>query len=118
MTQAYEESYAASQQDFSNSWAELSQTIGSLLLPAMTAAMDGLTDFINGVQIGVDSFGLNIQTMANQLKACILEIGISLLEHLASTFADKIMPNLDSTLQGMKQAHKETIEYIQTMKAN
>lgn len=114
VTQAYEESYAASQQDFSNSWAELSQTIGSLLLPAMTAAMDGLTDFINGVQIGVDSFGLNIQTMANQLKACILEIGISLLEHLANLpFADKIMPNLDSTLQGMKQAHKETIEYIQ-----
>ena len=35
--QAYEESYAAMQQDLSNSWKELSQTIGSKVLPALSS---------------------------------------------------------------------------------
>lgn len=41
--QAYEESYAAMQQDLSNSWKELSQTIGSEVLPALSS----VTDFTN-----------------------------------------------------------------------
>lgn len=114
VTTAYENSYQASQQDFSNSWAELSQTIGSLVLPAMTTAMDGLNSFITQVQLGADNFGLNVQTMANQLKSFFLEVGISILENLANIpFADKIIPNLDSTLQQMKESHKSTIDYIQ-----
>lgn len=41
--QAYEESYEAMQQDLSNSWKELSQTIGSEVLPALSS----VTDFTN-----------------------------------------------------------------------
>ncbi|MBC5995462.1 hypothetical protein EAI30_16355 [Romboutsia ilealis] len=41
--QAYEESYAAMQQDLSNSWKELSQTIGREVLPALSS----VTDFTN-----------------------------------------------------------------------
>lgn len=111
---AYENSYQASQQDFSNSWSELSQTLGSMLLPVLTAVMDSLTRVINVSKLAVTNFGIQVQTWAKQLKVFFQEIGISILESLASLpFAEKIMPNLDSTLSSMKASHEETIKYIQ-----
>lgn len=114
VTQAYENSYQASQQDFSNSWNELSQTLGTIFLPLLTSVMDALTGAINDAQAGVSNFGMACQVFANQLKAFFLEVGISILENLAKLpLADQIMPNLNSTLEQMKESHKSTIDYIQ-----
>lgn len=111
---AYENSYQASQQDFSNSWSELSQTLGSLVLPLLTEVMNSLTRVINVTKISLSTFGIQIQTWSNQLKAFFQEVGIGILESLASLpFAEKIIPNLDSTLSSMRTNHEETIKYIQ-----
>lgn len=115
VTTAYENSYQASQQDFSNSWSELSQTLGSMVLPLLTEIMNSLTRVINLSKLSVTNFGIQIQTWSNQLKAFFQEVGIGILESLASLpFAEKIMPNLDSTLTSMKTNHEETIKYIQS----
>ena len=114
VTTAYENSYQASQQDFSNSWSELSQTLGSMVLPLLTEIMNSLTRVINVSKLSVTNFGIQVQTWANQLKAFFQEVGISMLESLANLpFAEKIMPNLDSTLSSMKTNHEEIIKYIQ-----
>lgn len=114
VTTAYENSYQASQQDFSSSWSELSQTLGSMVLPLLTEIMNSLTRVINVSKLSVINFGIQVQTWANQLKAFFQEVGISMLESLASLpFAEKIMPNLDSTLSSMRTNHEETIRYIQ-----
>lgn len=114
VTTAYENSYQASQQDFSNSWSELSQTLGSLVLPLLTEVMNSMTRVINVTGISLSTFGIQIQTWSNQLKAFFQEVGIGILESLANLpFAEKIMPNLDSTLSSMKTNHEETIKYIQ-----
>ena len=114
VTTAYENSYQASQQDFSNSWYELSQTLGSMVLPLLTEVMNSLTRVINVTGISLSTFGIQIQIWSNQLKAFFQEVGIGILESLANLpFAEKIMPNLDSTLSSMKTNHEETIKYIQ-----
>ena len=114
VTTAYENSYQASQQDFSNSWVELSQTLGSMILPLLTEIINSLTRVINVSKLSVTNFGIQVQTWANQLKAFFQEIGISILESLAKLpFTEKVMPNLDSTLYSMKTNHEETIKYIQ-----
>lgn len=114
VTTAYENSYQASQQDFSNSWNELIQTIGSGVLPVLTAAIDTFQNIINTCTIVATNFGLQIQTTMNQFKAFFLELGISILETLAKLpFAETIMPGLNSTLESMKTSHAQTIDYIQ-----
>ncbi|CEP39722.1 phage tail tape measure protein [Paraclostridium sordellii] len=114
VTTAYENSYQASQQDFSNSWEQLKQTIGSGVLPVLTAVIDTFQNIIDTCTIVATNFGLQIQTTMNQFKAFFLELGIGILETLAKLpFAEKIMPNLNSTLESMKTNHAETIDYIQ-----
>src|SRR5699024_4190731 len=84
VTGAYEGSYQASQQDFSSSWNELKETIGSGVLPILTTVMDTFNLLFSSIGLGVSNVVLNVQTMANQLKAFFLEIKIKLLE----TFVD------------------------------
>ncbi|MEG1142665.1 MAG: hypothetical protein RSE41_09535, partial [Clostridia bacterium] len=114
VTTAYEGSYQASQQDFSNSWNELTKTIGSGVLPVLTSVIDIFQNIIDTCTIVATNFGLQIQTSMNQFKAFFLGLGISILETLSKLpFTDAIMPNLDSTLASMETSHSKTIDYIQ-----
>lgn len=114
VTTAYEGSYQASQQDFSNSWNELTQTIGSMVLPILTEIINSFNRVITVSQLSASNFGIQMQVWSNQLKSFFLEVGISILENLAKLpFAEKMLPNLNSTLESMKTNHSNTIDYIQ-----
>lgn len=114
VTGAYEGSYQASQQDFSNSWNELKETIGSGVLPILTTVMDTFNLLFSSIGLGVSNVVLNVQTMANQLKAFFLEIKIKLLETFVDNpIAEKMFPGMEDRLATAKQQHEETINYIQ-----
>lgn len=114
VTTAYEGSYEASQQDFSNSWNELKQTIGSGVLPILTTVMDTFNLLFTSVGLGVSSVVLNVQTMANQLKAFFQEIQIGILETFVDNpIAEKLFPGMEERLATAKTQHEETINYIQ-----
>ncbi len=114
VTGAYEGSYEASQQDFSNSWNELKQTIGSGVLPILTTVMDTFNLLFTSVGLGVSSVVLNVQTMANQLKAFFQEIHISILETFVDNpIAEKLFPGMEERLVAAKTQHEKTINYIQ-----
>lgn len=114
VTGAYEGSYQASQQDFSNSWNELKETIGSGVLPILTTVMDTFNLLFSSVGLGVSSAVLNVQTMANQIKAFFQEIQISILETFVNNpIAEKLFPGMEERLATAKQQHEETINYIQ-----
>lgn len=114
VTTAYENSYQASQQDFSNSWNELKETIGSGVLPILTTVMDTFNLLFSSVGLGVSNVVLNVQTMANQIKAFFQEIQISILETFVNNpIAEKLFPGMEERLATAKQQHEETINYIQ-----
>lgn len=114
VTTAYEGSYEASQQDFSNSWNELKQTIGSGVLPILTTVMDTFNLLFTSVGLGVSSVVLNVQTMANQLKAFFEEIQIGILETFVDNpIAEKLFQGMEERLATAKTQHEETINYIQ-----
>ncbi|SCI12548.1 Phage-related minor tail protein [uncultured Clostridium sp.] len=114
VTTAYEGSYEASQQDFSNSWNELKQTIGSGVLPILTTVMETFNLLVNSMSLGISSIVLNIQTMANQLKAFFQEIQIGILETFVDNpIAEKLFPGMEERLATAKTQHEETINYIQ-----
>ncbi len=115
VNQAYDETYEKSKRELSGQWQELTTTLGTWVVPALTAILDSLNRVITVSGISVNTFGIQIQTWANQLKAFFQEVGIGILESLATLpFAEKIMPNLDSALEQMKINHEETIKYIQS----
>lgn len=114
VTGAYEGSYQASQQDFSNSWNELKETIGSGVLPILTTVMETFNLLFSSIGLGVSNVVLNVQTMANQLKAFFQEIQISILETFVNNpIAEKLFPGMEERLATAKQQHEETINYIQ-----
>lgn len=114
VNQAYDETYEKSKRELSGQWTQLTTTLGTWVVPALTAIIESLNRVITVSELSVTNFGIQIQTWANQLKAFFQEVGISMLESLATLpFAEKIMPNLDSTLSSMKTKHEETIKYIQ-----
>ncbi|MGL5642083.1 MAG: phage tail tape measure protein, partial [Paraclostridium sp.] len=114
VTTSFEGSYQASQQDFSNSWEQLKQTIGSGVLPILTTVMDTFNLLFTSVSLGVSNVVLNVQTMANQLKAFFQEIQISILETFVNNpIAEKLFPGMEERLATAKTQHEETINYIQ-----
>lgn len=114
VNQAYDETYEKSKRELSGQWTQLTTTLGTWVVPALTAIIESLNRVITVSELSVTNFGIQIQTWSNQLKSFFLEVGISILENLAQLpFAEKIMPNLDSTLSSMKTNHEETIRYIQ-----
>lgn len=114
VNQAYDETYEKSKRELSGQWTQLTTTLGTWVVPALTAIIESLNRVITVSELSVTNFGIQIQTWANQLKAFFQEVGISMLESLATLpFSEKIMPNLDSTLSSMKTNHEETIKYIQ-----
>lgn len=114
VTGAYEGSYEASQQDFSNSWNELKETIGSGVLPILTTVMETFNLLFSSMGLGISNIVLNIQIMANQLKAFFQEIQISILETFVDNpIAEKLFPGMEDRLETAKQKHEETINYIQ-----
>lgn len=114
VNQAYDETFEKSKRELSGQWTQLTSTLGSLVIPILTQIIESLNRVMTVSQLSVTNFGIQIQTWANQLKAFFQEVGIGILESLANLpFAQKIMPNLDSTLSSMKTNHEETIRYIQ-----
>ena len=114
VNQAYDETYEKSKRELSGQWTQLTTTLGSWVVPALTAIVESLNRVITVSELAVTNFGIQVQTWSNQLKAFFQEIGISILESLANLpFAEKIMPNLYSTLSSMRASHEETIKYIQ-----
>ena len=61
-------SYEASQQDFSN-MDDLTQTIGSAVLPIMTEIINSLNRVITISQLTASNFGIQMQVWSNQLKS-------------------------------------------------
>ena len=115
VTGAYEDSYEASQQDFSNSWNDLKETIGSSVLPILITVMDTFNLLFSSMKLGVSNILLHIQTMSNQLKAFFLELKIKLLETFVDNpIAEKMFPGMEERLEKAKAEHEETIDYIQS----
>lgn len=114
VTGAYEGSYEASQQDFSNSWNDLKETIGSGVLPILTTVMDTFNLLFSSIGLGVSNVVLHVQTMANQIKAFFLELKIKLLETFVDNpIAEKMFPGMEERLATARTEHEQTINYIQ-----
>lgn len=114
VTGAYEGSYEASQQDFSNSWNDLKETIGSGVLPILTTVMDTFNLLFSSIGLGVSNVVLHVQTMANKIKAFFLELKIKLLETFVDNpIAEKMFPGMEERLATARTEHEQTINYIQ-----
>lgn len=64
---AYEDSYQAMQQDLSNKWNELTQTIGSKALPAITSIIDTTTKVIQSIGLIPDASSRFFTQMGNDI---------------------------------------------------
>ena len=76
--------------------------------------MDTFNLLFSSIGLGVSNVVLNVQTMANQLKAFFLEIKIKLLETFVDNpIAEKMFPGMEERLATAKTEHEQTINYIQ-----
>ena len=117
--QAYEESYAAMQQDLSNSWKELSQTIGSEVLPALT----NVTDFTNNT-IKILSFlpsafkflGNDIanifEGMRGKFYEFILSVGNGIADFADTIGVDEMADSIRKGCESIDEEHKALSQRI------
>ena len=109
--QAYEESYAAMQQDLSNSWKELSQTIGSEVLPALTNVTDFTNNTIKTLSFLPSAFtflGNDIANVFEGMRGKFYEFILGIGNGIAD-FADTIGMNemADSIRKGCESIDEE-----------
>ena len=120
---AFEGSYEASKQDLSNSWNELTTTIGSGTVPALTWVIDLFNDILATVMNLGPLYKNTLALMGNDLSqwslgavgkfkefeiACI-EGAIKIAEALGK---DEWASKWKENLEGAKQSHSETVKKI------
>lgn len=121
--EAFEGSYEASKQDLSNSWNDLTETVGSKCIPILT----WVVDILNAIAVTVLNigplFGNMLALMGNDVAqwslgavgkfqefqiACI-EGAIKIAQALGK---DEWADTWQSNLEGVKQKHSETVDKI------
>lgn len=121
--EAFEGSYEAAKQDLSNSWNELTTTIGSGAVPALTWVIDLFNDILATVMNLGPLYKNTLALMGNDLSqwclgavgkfkefeiACI-EGAIKIAEALGK---DEWASKWKENLEGAKQSHSETVKKI------
>lgn len=121
--QAYEESYQAMQQDLSNEWNELTQTIGSGVLPTLTKVIDfagkivesmGLIPFATTATF--TKMGNDIGNVFDGALAKVLEFVMSAGEGI-SDFADFVgmddwADSIDERMEDVKGTYNNLVDNI------
>lgn len=122
---AYEDSYEAMKQDLTQSWSELTQMIGSEVLPGLKAIVDALIAIPFNMEVAGQQISLSWEWAMAHLSNTWLgfqgvfqEGLISILEGLQQS-ADKlgmkgIAESMGQSIDSMKSKHSELVEEIKT----
>lgn len=117
--QAYEESYAAMQQDLSNSWKELSQTIGSKVLPKLTDVMEFTNNTIKILSFLPSAFtylGNDIDNvfegMRGKFYEFILGVGSGMADFADTIGMDEMADSLREWGKSIDEEHKALSQRI------
>lgn len=122
---AYEGSYEAMTQDLSQSWDELTQTIGSAVLPSLLEIVEALLTIPFNMELAGTQMSLSWEWVMSQLdNAWLGFIGgfhegiINILEASESAASalgmDGVAEKLSSNVDSMKSKHDELVEKIKT----
>lgn len=122
---AYEGSYEAMTQDLSQSWDELTQTIGSAVLPSLLEIVQALLAIPFNMELAGTQMTLSWEWVMSQLdNAWLGFVGgvqegiINILEASESATStlgmDGVAEKLSSNVDSMKSKHDELVEKIKT----
>ena len=121
--QAYEESYQAMQQDLSNEWNELTQTIGSGVLPTLTKVIDFAGKIVESMGLIPFATTATFTKMGNDIGnafdgalAKVLEFVMSAGEGI-SDFADFVgmddwADSIDERMEDVKGTYNNLVDNI------
>ena len=123
--QAYEGSYEAMQQDLTQSWDELTQNIGSAVLPSLLDIVKALNTIpfhmeLAGTQMSM-SWDWVIAHLSNAwygFYGVIQEVLISIMQAIESASSamgmDEVAQSMSTNIDKMKGKHDELVEKIKT----
>lgn len=123
--QAYEGSYEAMQQDLTQSWDELTQNIGSAVLPTLLDVVKSLNTIpfhmeLAGTQMSM-SWDWVIAHLSNAwygFYGVIQEVLISIMQAIESASSamgmDEVAQSMSTNIDKMKGKHDELVEKIKT----
>lgn len=117
--QAYEESYEAMQQDLSNEWKELSQTLGSMVIPGLSNVMyytNKVMDTLKLLPMAFQFLGNDIGNVFDGMSGKVKEFVLAAGEDLAGMFEflnlNDAASDVRDWLKPVEEEHKALSERI------